>query len=538
MSVLSKMVVTPMQQSLSHVDYVNYTPPPRFYLTKILLGFILLFLLGIFFKIYLTNQTVTLNNGSRLIPTNCWFEESWFSTNRCAYFYPAPRVDKPGVQIRMPVVVLKHNLLPFFDKTPVLYLAGGPGGSSYINQFGINYWRQWLKGNDWQHDLVLFEQRGTGMSQPDLRCHSEVDNVMEMVLQQDLSVSEEMQQFRSAYSQCYHRLKGEGVNLQEFTTEYSSQDVHDLLNALGYAQWNLYGVSYGTRLALSVLRDYPAQVRSAVLDSVYPPNKDSLFNLPYSTHQALENLFKGCHDSLICRKRFPDLRQNFKAILSRLEKDPAVLQVLLAERDETIEVVITPSRFINVVFNALYHWDLIELLPLIIHTVAKGRDDNMQRIVDEYVVNLFDQDFSDGMNLSVECHDENAEISEQMYLSEVNKYPLIAPYIKSLWRYNPCSIWDSGHASERQRSPVHAAIPTLFLTGKYDPVTPSVWAYETSQNFVYSHVFQFNDIGHAVIDSDNCAAMLTKKFLKNPYKEPDDDCLDWVEEPNFEILEL
>jgi pimeloyl-ACP methyl ester carboxylesterase len=49
---------------------------------------------------------------------------------------------------------------------------------------------------------------------------------------------------------------------------------------LGYHQVNLWSISYGTRLALTVMRLSPSEVRSVVLDSTSPTTGRHRHRLP------------------------------------------------------------------------------------------------------------------------------------------------------------------------------------------------------------------------------------------------------------------
>src|SRR6185503_15624183 len=97
-----------------------------------------------------------------------------------------------------------------------------------------------------------------------------------------------------------------GVDPASATSAENAADVNDLRLALGYDQWNLYGVSYGTRLALTVVRDYPQSVRSVILDSVYPLQVNLYTDLPENFDRALKVLFETCAADADCSSTYPD----------------------------------------------------------------------------------------------------------------------------------------------------------------------------------------------------------------------------------------
>ena len=119
---------------------------------------------------------------------------------------------------------------------------------------------------------------------------------------------------------CHDRLVREGVNLNAYTTIQNAADVHDLVRALGYQQVNLYGTSYGSRLALTVMRLFPADLRSVVLDSVMPPQTNFFTGRAAADQQAFDTLFRGCAASTACNQKYPHLQAVFAQLVTELEE--------------------------------------------------------------------------------------------------------------------------------------------------------------------------------------------------------------------------
>ncbi|HDP88336.1 MAG TPA: hypothetical protein ENN42_00005, partial [Thioalkalivibrio sp.] len=111
--------------------------------------------------------SVQLDNGARLQWTDCWFDVPLGRVTHCAWFEPSP--DHANTAMRLPVVVFRYRGLDR-KPSPVLYLAGGPGGGAWLGPEDIAGWYQWLDGIDWPHDFVVFDQRGTGLGAPKPDC--------------------------------------------------------------------------------------------------------------------------------------------------------------------------------------------------------------------------------------------------------------------------------------------------------------------------------------------------------------------------------
>ncbi|RKZ93666.1 MAG: hypothetical protein DRR19_00480 [Candidatus Parabeggiatoa sp. nov. 1] len=499
-------------------------------LLKLRTTFIIVVLLILYgsFQWYKASENIVLSNGARLEWTPCWFKTPSQTTKHisCAYLFPSR-------SIRLPVVIIKQS---FWNRqpSPILYLSGGPGYATGLAQEDIEFWLTWLDMNKWPHDLVLFDQRGTGLSQPQPNCPEVMSQVPE-VLGQSLTLEKEFSLGKTAIEQCYKRLRENGIDLSSYNTLNSSRDVGNLMEALGGTDWNLYGVSYGTRLALSVVREYPERVRSVILDSVYPPEINELLETPFVYDNALATLFKGCAADEDCNSAFPNLEASFFTLLAQLRKAPIELMVSAPDSEKKLKVVINDHRFINMIFQALYRWDFIASLPVAIESAQRGNYEPLMPIVEDFVTWLLDTNFSDAVYMSVECYDGFPETTRNEFMAQVARFPRVREFVEKQWDYKFCRIWQVGRANDAFREPVSSDIPALFLAGKYDPVTPPVWAKKAAAHFSRGHVFVFPGIGHGAVDSDTCAPQLVREFLQNPLLKPQHECLSWLSTPDFVV---
>ncbi len=512
-----------------------------------LLGFLLFFIssLGLLLWWLATPEPVAnvrLSNGAELEWTPCWFHLplDWRRYPQCAYFYPADANRVAGQQrLKLPVAILRQRAW-LRDGEPLLYLAGGPGGAAFLDDVGIFYWQSELEENAWAGDWVLFDQRGAGLSTPKLSCTGVNDRLREM-LAQALSPEEDLRQLNAAYADCYAHFSAAGVDLSAFNTERNAQDAVELMQLLQQPlqaqQWNLYGVSYGTRLALQVMRIAPQSLRSVILDSVYPPQRHALAELPFLLDRAQAVLLTGCQATPKCQQAYPNLAQDFAHLLQQVQEQPFDFEVLDPETIIPLRVQITPARWQDVLFVALYHWDFIELLPSVINQAAQGDPSALQPLVSAYVDMLLDANFSDAMNLSVECYDMGEALDEAAYQAQVARYPKVSQFAASFWAYSPCRFWRNQRATAEFLTPVTSAVPTLLLSGYYDPVTPPQWAQETAKTLSHSRVLLFPDMGHGLIDSSECATHAAVAFERNPTAPALPECLQDMEAADFVLPE-
>ncbi len=187
---------------------------------------------------------------------------------------PADYDDLAAGTMRLAVAVLPA--LSGSAGVPVAYLDGGPG-SKTLEALPFVY--PMLAEMQAGRDVVVFDQRGTGFSEPSLDC-SEIKELTLDLVGLALSPEEEARRALDAVGSCRDRLAGEGIDLSLFHSGANAADVDLLRAALGYDQWDLYGVSYGTQLGQTVMRDFPDGVRRVVLDSAYPLEASLLEEIP------------------------------------------------------------------------------------------------------------------------------------------------------------------------------------------------------------------------------------------------------------------
>ncbi len=249
----------------------------------------------------------------------------------CGYLtVPADHADPRGPTIDLAVAIL-YAETDEPQPDPVVYLEGGPGGETITD---FDSWRGYPLLDD--RDLVLFDQRGTGWSIPLLDCPAEIDEL-------------DGAEYAAALAACRDELLAEGIDLALFDSRQSAADVEALRQALGYEQWNLYGISYGTRLALTVMRDYPEGVRSAVLDSVYPPQVYTLEELASDELAGLESMFDGCAADRACQAAYPYLEWDFYDVIDALDAEPMVVDYTDDDGEPYSEELTAPDFFATVV---------------------------------------------------------------------------------------------------------------------------------------------------------------------------------------------
>jgi len=400
---------------------------------------------------------------------------------------------------------------------PVVYLGGGPGGNVSEYTYGIARMFDRIYRD---RDVIVFDQRGVGLSQPSLDC-PEVDAYVLEMLDQNPTPEEETRRSLEVYQTCRDRLAAEGIDLSAYNSAENAADVDDIRRALGYDEWNLYGVSYGTRLALTTMRDHPEGIRSVVLDSVVPLQVDLLSEIGPNAERAIDLLFERCAADAACDAAYPDLETFFFALVAQLNAVPITLRV------EPYDVLLDGDDLISVLRQLLYISDVIPDLPKMIYDIEQERYDDL---VGWLGLLLFDGEyFSEGMYASVQCAEEVPfHVSDETEVMLDKLDPRLRDYFAaSIDDYSGlCDTWDVRTADLAENEPVVSAIPTLVLSGEYDPITPPAWgqlAAESLENVFYA---EFRGLGHGVFGDRICARRIVEAFLSAPDVEPDLTCVD------------
>ena len=155
-------------------------------------------------------------------------------------------------------------------REPLLYIHGGPGIGTVDTRFpSFTEHPTWPRLRA-RRDLVFFDQRGTGRSRPEI-C-SDLDETLDALSVEDPPARVALDRAVAAFSTCRARLLAEGMDFAAYNSRATAADAEDLRRALGYPAWNVYGVSYGTWVAMELMRSHPGGLRSVILDSPYPPN--------------------------------------------------------------------------------------------------------------------------------------------------------------------------------------------------------------------------------------------------------------------------
>lgn len=452
-----------------------------------------------------------------------WWEKYQFECGTLTV--PEDRSQPDGQQISLQLIRF-HSSSSRPAPDPLIYLTGG-GGANQLHPDGIELYL--LNGGDGilrERDYIFYNQRGAPLNDPALECPGLTPLLWEMA-GLGLTRSECDDQVVSFMLACQKTLLSRGINLEMYNSATNAADANDLRIALGYDQANFYGTSYGTRLGLDLIRDYPEGVRSIILDSNYPTQVDFYGEFPRNAHRAFSQLFADCEADPECNEAYPNLEATFYRVVDELDANPLLLEL------EGGPAWIRGGDFMNAIFLGMYPADAIPWLPRWIDEAGRG---DHSSLLWAYEGNLNAGGRSEGVFYSLQCREEVPFASQPGESTEFASGvpPKILEWFGNAADIAMCRSWKAGVADHVENQPVTSDVPALVLEGRYDPITPPAWGEMVAATLSRSFYYEFPTTGHGVMRSDRCALEIGLQFLDDPTTEPDASCLENLEPPDFQ----
>ncbi|HMN58957.1 MAG TPA: alpha/beta fold hydrolase [Anaerolinea sp.] len=406
---------------------------------------------------------------------------------------PENPADPSGRQIELNVAVIKaQSSNPAPD--PLVLLAGGPGQAATQAFLPV---LPALNRVAFKRDILLIDQRGTGQSNP-LGCAGSED--VERPIGELPTPAETAAEFK----QC---LAGMDADPRYYTTAYAMQDLDHVRKALGYQQVNLLGVSYGTRAALTYMRLYPQNVRTAVLDAVVPPGWVIGQSVRRDAQTALESIIARCEADPACKQAFPDLAADLETTLTRLAAQPAEVTVPDPISGADTRVVVNPQAAGAMLRLISYSSDLSALIPWLVHTSAQG---DLRPLASQYLLagNSIGSSIDQGMFYAVLCSEDIPFLPPggepgDYFFYQIDEY----------WQA-VCAEYPANPQAAADRAYPTLEIPTLIISGSADPITPPENGATAAQYLPNSRQIVMKGMGHGNMQV-GCVPDLIRQALED-----------------------
>lgn len=415
---------------------------------------------------------------------------------------------------------------------PIVYLTGGPGAKAdgYVKRFKDHGARD-------VRDMYILEQRGIGTSDDFCPKYGLFDPA---ATNKD-NFDDYQRGGLAAIENCFAEAKAARVDLSAYNTIENARDVEALRRALGFGQWNVWGISYGSILGQAYIKQDPEGIRAVVLDAIVPIIPGAHFQR-IATHfqRDLDLLEKACKGNKTCARSFPDFQERLKKAMVKTKTQPITVDAIDSELFPSGKGWFFSDLVGGVPFSALYEQKNYPTLPALIDAMArkieKG-DDKSFRLLTAAGEGGGGFQISPGMYNAIACNDGwwgqlheavAQDAIDHPSLSGLLPDPSLIDEIAAI-----CKRYGMPARPEAQYASVVTDIPAIIADGQMDPITPPPLAKAIVPGFSKGTYVEFPYAGHGPTRSVKCAGDFITKFFDAPEAKVDTTCPDSMEAPKF-----
>jgi len=412
---------------------------------------------------------------------------------------------------------------------PLVLNSGGPGMSNledFVPGFDGPLGSLFLN----ERDIVIIELRGLKHSKPNLHT-PELGALQRELLGKHLSSEELIGIYKDTIRSIQEKFTRQGINLSAYNYWETASDIAFVMEKLGYDKFAVFGNSAGTIVAQYLLMDHADKLSALSLNAVV--NVPAGFNKMCKTSvDKLESIFDDIAQNDSYSKAYRGLREGFLNSLSELNERPDTIAVKFHGEERLTEIVLSGDRVVNWVFSHMYRNTQI---PLSLHKIA-SRD--YSQIIQDPGIFLPLPNFSNGSFWSMVMSswpDPSAEdlltgSEYEPFIEGMSTLVFGQPFvmkIRDAWQveYQPGNI-----------KAMATYVPTLMLNGGEDHVCLPDYVQELSDSFQNSYCYIFEGVAHSPVDAGECAIMMMKQFLDNPYQAPDASCMEGFSQGKAYVL--
>ena len=460
-----------------------------------------------------------------LYRSRCWYGGAEKQGVEC--FYMVRREDPNRGTSRL----IAFPVVRYFDPhgksagNPVLKLGGGGPGtpvgleSSY---FDLRWYYASLAAAAGR-DLYIMDPRGVGMAHPRLHCSDFLQDYG-AIFESAGTVPKERQSLREAYRACKQHLDRMGHDLSRYNSLAVARDMEALRRELNVDRWALFGMSFAARYALTIAREFPGSVEAMVLASASFPGKGLIDHPAVLEQIPFEKLFAYCEAAPECGR--DELERRFESLVNRLESEPITVKNpgqgihdRYGRGYRLDRFVLTGSRLVDIVQQGLAQSERFGKFGVLIGELEKGATRELRNWLSDYLEGLLGTTSSGPVFMTHYCSEIYPLIDFAAAERKREKAPaylrLLIDQVSKEDEAADCDLWGVPPAGPVEGVSVQTGIPTLFLQGRLDPVTPLEVMQTELKNFANHEVLIFNDLSHGDWRGHECAMMAAAHFVEH-----------------------
>lgn len=406
------------------------------------------------------------------------------------------RNAKTGRFIQLAFVRLKSTSAQ--PDSPIVFLAGGPGIPG-IGLAQVPVYYSLFEQLRAVSDVILLDQRGTGLSSPNLQCPP---------AEFPADVFETTDNFLRAYSQfvskCASHWRAEKVDLSAYNSNESADDLEDLRSALGAERLNLLAWSYGTELALTTIRRHGQRLNRVVLAGTRGP--DNLLKLPSVWDAHVKRISQLVGEDTSINQLVPDMEALMRQVLDRLERNPVTIEINSQRGNSAMKMNVGKIGLQTLIRGELSNARNFASLPALLFTVNQGEHSILTRRIER----LFNGFGSSAMSLATDC--AAGWSSKRLARTNEEAKRALMSNVNLQWRPDICKLTGSSDLGRQFRSRIGSKIETLFLSGTLDPNTPPSEAEEVRRGFSRSAHLIVENAGHEFLPAAEVQTVILDFF--------------------------
>ena len=352
---------------------------------------------------------------------------------------------------------------------PIVYLAGGPGGSGIFAAKGSRF--PLFMALREIGDVIAYDQRGTGFSKPNLGCFDRFALTLDVAPTREAAIKE----LRENADSCKTYWRDiQRVDLTGYNTNESADDLDDLRKALGMNQISLWSISYGTHLAFATMRRHPKSIHRAILAGTEGP--DHTHKLPSNIQKHLEDLAALIKADPEISKEIPDFLGLMKSVFDRLDAQPETVEITDARTKLKVKLIVNKFVLQFIVANNI-GTAATARFPALFYRASKGDFTNPAQVW----LNQSRSEIGSAMSYMMDCasgqtaarREQIAREAKGTLLEDFSNFPF--PDV--------CEEWKAPDLGDAFRAPLRSDIPVLFISGTLDARTPVSNAEEYRKGF-------------------------------------------------------
>jgi pimeloyl-ACP methyl ester carboxylesterase len=426
------------------------------------------------------------------------------------------------------------GLAPGKREDSVIYLTGGPGVKADY------YVRKLRKHGILEHrDLYILEQRGIGHS--DDYCPMYAARLP--AIDGTQTFEEHLEAGLKRIRMCAENARAAGVDLRGYNSIENARDVKALRRALGFEQWNVWGISYGSILGQAYVKQDPEGILAVALDAIMPldvRSSDEHWRIVKWYLRDLEKLQAICDVQPACAERYPDMAGRLRDAVQSITENPIEVEVQDTEVYPSGKARFYQDFVMMLPFVFLYEQREYPAIPALVYAWADAVEQRDEEVFLALAVALNDSGFfnsSPGMRDAIHCADGGKAAQMRANIRDTEEYPVLGAAIGTEEsNRRGLALCDELGMSLRpagQYAPVETNLPALIIEGDMDPITPPPNAKAILSGFSNGTYVEFPFAGHGPSRSVECGGVMLNAFFDDPQAEPDVACIETTEMPRI-----